>query len=144
MVEPAPINENESVFLIVDGKRVVMLDQPVTNIGRKRENHVVIDNLHVSRFHAQIRKIKGRYILMDLDSTVGTSVNGKPVKQTFLKAGDVISFGGVPVIFGVGTPKAALEAASGPHEASSGPTDTTELREADAYLDFFNTPDDEP
>ena len=80
-------NTTRTAFLIVDGQRAVSLERPVTSIGRKSDNHIVIKNEHVSRYHAQIRHIKGSYVVMDLESTVGTSVNGKKVKQAFLKEG---------------------------------------------------------
>jgi len=137
-------NKTHSAFLIVDGKRAVSLERPVTSIGRKSDNHIVVKNQHVSRYHAQIRNIKGSFVLMDLDSTVGTSVNGKKVKQAFLKEGDVISVGGIPLIFGIGTPKSPLEyPTTGAQSTATGPTDTVNLDEADAYLDLFNTPEDE-
>jgi pSer/pThr/pTyr-binding forkhead associated (FHA) protein len=133
-----------SAFLIVEGKRAVSLERPITSIGRKDDNHIVIKNQHVSRYHAQIRNIKGSYVLMDLESTVGTSINGKKVKQAFLKEGDVISIGGSPLIFGLGTPKTPLEyPKTGPQNIATGPTDTMKLEEADAYLDLFNTSEEE-
>ena len=136
--------KQRAAFLIVDGKRAVSLERPVTNIGRKKDNHIPIKDHHVSRYHAQIRNIKGSFVLMDLESTVGTSVNGKKVKQAFLKEGDVISVGGIPLIFGLGTPKIPLEyPTTGPQNIATGPTDTMHLDEADAYLDLFNTPEDE-
>lgn len=126
-------------FLIVDGKRAVSLERPVTTIGRKSDNHIVIKNQHVSRYHAQIRNIKGRYLVMDLESTVGTSVNGKKVSQAFLREGDVISVGGTPLIFGVGDPNIPLEYPStGPQNVTTGPTDTITIEDADAYLDLFD------
>lgn len=131
-------------FLIVEGKRAISLERPITTIGRKHDNHIVIKDHHVSRYHAQIRKIKGSYVLMDLESTVGTSINGRKVKQAFLKEGDVISIGGSPLLFGIGTPKAPLEyPTTGPQNIATGPTDTMQLDEADAYLDLFNTSQEE-
>lgn len=133
-----------AAFLLVDGKRAVSLERPMTSIGRMSDNHIPLKNQHVSRYHAQIRNIKGSFVLMDLESTVGTSVNGKKVKQAFLKDGDVISVGGIPLIFGLGTPKVPLEYPStGPQNIATGPTDTIHLDEADAYLDLFNDPEDE-
>ena len=129
-----------SAFLIVEGKRAISLERPITSIGRKKDNHIVIKNQHVSRYHAQIRNIKGSYVLMDLEQTVGTSINGKKIKQAFLKDGDVISIGGSPIIFGLGTPKLPLEyPQTGPQNIATGPTDTIKLDDADAYLDLFNT-----
>ena len=133
-----------SAFLIVEGKRAISLERPITNIGRKSDNHIVIKDQHVSRYHAQIRHLKDAYILMDLASTVCTSVNGREIKQMYLKPGDVISIAGVPMIFGIGNPNQPLEfPTTGPINISTGPTDTMQLNEADAYLDLFNTPDDE-
>jgi pSer/pThr/pTyr-binding forkhead associated (FHA) protein len=137
-------NNKEKAFLIVEGKHAISLERPTTSIGRKSDNHIVIKDQHVSRYHAQIRNIQGSYVLMDLESTVGTSINGKKIKQAFLKDGDVISIGGAPLIFGVGEPKASLEyPKTGPRNITTGPTDTMQLNDADAYLDLFNTPKDE-
>ena len=128
----------------MEGKRAISLERSITTIGRKPDNHIVIKDHHVSRYHAQIRKIKGSYVLMDLESTVGTSINGRKVKQAFLKEGDVISIGGSPLLFGMGTPKAPLEyPTTGPQNIATGPTDTMQLDEADAYLDLFNTSKEE-
>ncbi|GAP05689.1 protein containing FOG: FHA domain [Anaerolinea thermolimosa] len=88
-------------FLLVNGKDLFYLDATVINIGRRPENHLVIPDLRVSREHAQIRFSRGQYILFDLNSTGGTTVNGQPVRQWPLKPGDVISLAGVPMIFGI-------------------------------------------
>ena len=135
-------NPTQKTFLIVDGNRLIFLDQQVTNIGRKADNEIVIDDQHVSRFHAQIRDIQGRFVLFDLDSTVGTSVNDRSIKQKFLKPGDVISVGGVPLIFGQGNPKSDQVAPpTDPDEIATGPTDATDIQFGDNYLDLFNTPE---
>jgi pSer/pThr/pTyr-binding forkhead associated (FHA) protein len=129
-----------TAFLIVDGQRAVSLERDVTSIGRKSDNHIIIKHQHVSRYHAQIRHIKGSFVIMDLESTVGTSVNGKKIQQTFLKEGDVISVGGIPLIFGIGTPNIPMEhPLTGPKSVTTGPTDTVNIEDADAYLDLFNT-----
>ncbi len=54
----------------------------------------------VSRQHAHILREGNRFKLVD-HSTNGTLVNGKPVKETYLKSGDVITFaeGGPKVSF---------------------------------------------
>jgi pSer/pThr/pTyr-binding forkhead associated (FHA) protein len=133
------MSSKKVAFLIVDGKHAVSLERLVTTIGRKSDNHIVIKNKHVSRYHAQIRNVRGRYLVMDLESTVGTSVNGKKVSQAFLQEGDVISVGGTPLIFGIGDPNIPLEhPTTGPHNVTTGPTDTITIDNADAYLDLFD------
>ncbi len=94
----------ESAFLIVEGVKVFPLLLPVVNIGRRLDNQLIIDDPRVSRNHAQLRTIKGRYVVFDLNSTGGTFVNGQRTNQTVLYPGDVISLAGVALIFGQDNP----------------------------------------
>ena len=95
-VEPIP----PGAFLIVDGMRIFPLSQTLVNIGRHPDNHLVVDDPRVSRRHAQLRIIAGRYVIFDLNSTGGTAVNGKTIHQSRLSPGDVISLSGVPLVYG--------------------------------------------
>ena len=99
-------NIPENAFLIVEGVKVHALTESVVNIGRRLENQLVIDDPRVSRNHAQLRAIKGRFVLFDLNSTGGTFVNGQRTSQTVLYPGDVISLAGVALIFGQDNPPA--------------------------------------
>ena len=94
----------ENAFLIIEGVKVHPLKESVVNIGRRLENHLVIDDPRISRNHAQLRAIKGRFVLFDLNSTGGTFVNGQRTSQTVLYPGDVISLAGVALIFGQDNP----------------------------------------
>lgn len=88
-------------FLIVDGTQIFTITEPVVNIGRHENNQLVIPDAHVSRSHAQLRIIRGRYVIFDLGSTGGTYINGRKITQSTLAPGDVISLGGIPVVFGM-------------------------------------------
>ena len=94
----------DNAFLIIEGVKVHPLKESVINIGRRLENHLVIDDPRISRNHAQLRAIKGRFVLFDLNSTGGTFVNGQRTSQTVLYPGDVISLAGVALIFGQDNP----------------------------------------
>jgi len=94
----------ESAFLIVDGVKVFPLTQAVVNIGRRLDNQLVIDDPRISRNHAQLRAIKGRFVVFDLNSTGGTFVNGQRTSQSVMYPGDVISLAGVPLVFGQDNP----------------------------------------
>ncbi|MEZ0395124.1 MAG: FHA domain-containing protein [Anaerolineales bacterium] len=96
-----------NAFLILHGTKIIPLTQAVINIGRRLDNHIVIDDPRVSRNHAQLRAVKGRFVLFDLNSTGGTLVNGQPINQTILYPGDVISLAGVTLIFGQDLPAAS-------------------------------------
>ncbi len=94
----------ENAFLIIEGVKVFPLTEPVANIGRRLDNQLVIDDPRVSRNHVQLRSIKGRFVIFDLNSTGGTFVNGQRTSQTVLYPGDVISLAGVALIFGQDNP----------------------------------------
>jgi pSer/pThr/pTyr-binding forkhead associated (FHA) protein len=64
----------------------------------------VIDDARVSRSHAQLRLRFGHYVVYDLGSSGGTFVNGQRIEECVLRPGDVISLGGVPVIYGEDAP----------------------------------------
>ncbi len=69
------------------------------NIGRTADNEVVIDHDSVSRNHARIVSSGSSYILHDLGSSNGTSVNDQPIRKRYLSPGDKIYFGAVPARF---------------------------------------------
>lgn len=101
---PGPLAQIQQLdaFLIVQGKRHVPLDRPVINLGRRTDNDIVIDLSTVSRQHAQIRWRYGRFVIYDLASRGGTSVNGVRVKEAVLHSGDVIKLSDAPLIYGEG------------------------------------------
>lgn len=85
--------------LLLENESTYYLDQPVINIGRKSNNHLVVDDLRVSRNHAQIRTAETGYMIFDTGSSGGTYINGERITQRQLKPGDVISLAGVKLIF---------------------------------------------
>jgi hypothetical protein len=87
-------------YLITHQETIFPLRKKVINIGRDEENDLVIDNLRVSRVHAQVREINGSHVLFDLDSTVGTKVNKHRLSQHTLATGDVIEIADVALIYG--------------------------------------------
>lgn len=95
---PAPISPHNPQ-LIVQGTDTIALTRPVINIGRRRDNHIVIDDPRVSRAHVQLRLRFERYVIYDLDSKGGTFVNGHRITECILKPGDVISLAGVKLVY---------------------------------------------
>ena len=59
-------------------------------LGREVGNGVVISSDQASRRHARILVLGGGHVLQDLDSTNGTFVNSKQVKEQQLRHGDVV------------------------------------------------------
>lgn len=85
--------------LLLEGGRVVRLEQPILNVGRQRDNQVVLDDPTISRHHAQIRLRFGHYTLFDLGSTTGTLINGQRVREAMLRSGDIIVIGNKTLIY---------------------------------------------
>lgn len=84
---------------VVDGSRVVALDQALFNVGRSADNDIIIDDKAVSRHHLQVRRRHGAYWLFDVDSRGGTYVNNVLVKEHRLKAGDVVLIGKTRLVY---------------------------------------------
>ncbi len=119
----------ENSFLIIEGVKVFQLRQSVVNIGRRLDNTLVIDDPRVSRNHAQLRAIRGRFVLFDLNSSGGTYVNGQRTTQTVLYPGDVVSLAGVSLIFGQDSPVRQRDLAkTGPRSAISAGRATAIIR----------------
>ena len=63
-------------------------------IGRVPDNDVVLSDLNVSRYHAELRKSPaGSYEIVDLGSHNGTFVNGQRVTSQVLTEHDLVSIG---------------------------------------------------
>lgn len=91
---PAPVAQ-----LVAEDGRHVGLGGHVVSIGRALDNHLVVQDPRVSRYHAQVRCEEGRYIVKDLGSTNGTAVRGRKVAESELADGDEISLGGYRLVF---------------------------------------------
>lgn len=62
-------------------------------IGRSEDCEVLIENLGISRYHAEIQSKDGFHVLRDLQSNNGTFVNGNKVEVHNLNHGDVVTIG---------------------------------------------------
>ena len=138
-------------FVILNGADIYPLVKAVTNLGRMEDNDIVLAGSHVSRYHAQIRRVGDAYSVVDLESTSGTSVNGQPVGEKLLSPGDVISLAGVPIIYGqtAGAGKLGVDPATavlrdpGRRDALE-PTDAVDIGAIDRFLDLFDPPEQDP
>jgi hypothetical protein len=90
-----------NAFLIVNGLSTFPISTPTINIGRDPSNDLMLEDPRISAQHAQLRYVQGHFVIFDLDSRMGTFVNGVPVSSHALKAGDVIQLCGVPLVYGL-------------------------------------------
>ncbi|MEY9963995.1 ABC-type multidrug transport system ATPase subunit/pSer/pThr/pTyr-binding forkhead associated (FHA) protein [Streptacidiphilus sp. MAP12-16] len=74
--------------------RIRELPARTIRIGRAPGNDLVVDDLVVSRNHAELRaREDGRYEIVDLSSHNGTFLNGQPVIQALVGPGDLVGIG---------------------------------------------------
>ena len=84
---------HETALLVIDGKRLVVGPTGAT-IGRSRQCDVVLNDPNVSRQHAEIRPRGGSWVLTDLGSTNGSSLNGRRIEgPEVIKPGDEVEVG---------------------------------------------------
>ncbi|HET8662065.1 MAG TPA: FHA domain-containing protein [Micromonosporaceae bacterium] len=68
-------------------------------IGRDPANDIVLSDLRISRFHAEVRRDASGSHVVDLGSRNGTFVNGQPVSRAVLTPGDMVSIGRHELVF---------------------------------------------
>ena len=81
------------------GQRVA-IRVPVVNVGRADYNDIVLADESVSTTHAKIQRREGVWVLVDLESTNGTFVDGERVAgETPLAPGALLRFGDIQAMF---------------------------------------------
>jgi hypothetical protein len=87
--------------LVLDAgeESVLLLDKPVTVIGRANECELRLDDPGVSRRHAEVRVTGNEAEIIDLGSTNGIRVNGRAVPSARLVDGDRIDLGSTSLVF---------------------------------------------
>lgn len=76
----------------------------VTTIGRGRECDIMLDDVTVSRGHAEIRHENRQFTVVDSGSLNGTYVNSTATDSAVLADGDEIWIGKFRLVFQAGAP----------------------------------------
>lgn len=90
------------VLVVVRGPNAgsrFLLDRDVTTIGRHPDSHVFLDDVTVSRRHAEVRRTPKGLVLTDLGSLNGTYVAGERVDDLQLSTGDELQVGRFKMAF---------------------------------------------
>ena len=92
-----------ATFLVRSGGLIgqrLAVKTPVVNIGRADYNDLVVPDPSVSTSHAKLQRREGVWVLVDLDSTNGTFVDGERVKgEAPLAPGATVRLGDVQLVF---------------------------------------------
>ncbi len=76
-----------------------LIESDVTSAGRNPESDVFLDDITVSRKHAEIRRQDDGFYVHDLGSMNGTYVNRERVEVTKLAASDELQIGKFRLVF---------------------------------------------
>ncbi len=80
-----------------------LLDTDVARVGRHPDNEVFLDDVTVSRRHAEFVRENGSFSIVDVGSLNGTYLNGNRVDKESLKRGDEIQIGKFKFVFLTGS-----------------------------------------
>lgn len=86
----------EPILALVENGEVLReyaLSADAVTIGRMEGSGIELKDPGASRQHAEIRREGSDFRVVDLGSTNGTEVNGRPITDHVLKAGDRITIG---------------------------------------------------
>lgn len=96
-------DKKEPVILVIYGESTgksfkLNKDKP-TFVGRSTELDIVLSDAGISRKHAQVNYLSdGGVILIDLNSTNGTFVNGEKIEEKRLSEGDKVQIGSAAIV----------------------------------------------
>lgn len=76
-----------------DAGNRLLLDADVVTVGRHPDSGIVLEDVTVSRRHAEILRRRGAFMLRDVGSLNGTYVNGESVERAALSSGDELRIG---------------------------------------------------
>ena len=76
-----------------------LLDQATTSAGRHPDSDIFLDDVTVSRRHAEFRLESAEFQVVDVGSLNGTYVNREPVDSAVLANGDEVQIGKFRLVF---------------------------------------------
>jgi FHA domain/zinc-ribbon domain len=90
-----------------------LLDQDVTTAGRHPDSDIFLDDVTVSRRHAEFRREGGTYVVHDVGSLNGTYVNRQRIDVAALSGGDEVQIGKFRLLYLTGARSAGGDEPAG-------------------------------
>jgi len=101
-----PLARGSALLIIKKGPDVGMsftIDRDRVSIGRHPESDIFLDDITVSRRHAEIQRQGDSFLLTDTGSLNGTYLNRERIESAPLQGGDEIQVGKYKLLFYAGT-----------------------------------------
>ncbi|HXF57079.1 MAG TPA: FHA domain-containing protein [Actinomycetota bacterium] len=102
---PAELEPGQALLVVQRGPNAgsrFLIDKDVTTAGRHPESDIFLDDVTVSRRHAEFHRKEGRFVVRDVGSLNGTYVNRQRVEEAELANGDELQIGKFRLTFFVG------------------------------------------
>ena len=99
------LQEGQALLVVRRGQNAgsqFLLEKDVTTAGRHPESDIFLDDITVSRRHAEVRRKDGKFYIHDMGSLNGTYVNRDRVDNTQLANGDEVQIGKFKLVFFTG------------------------------------------
>jgi pSer/pThr/pTyr-binding forkhead associated (FHA) protein len=99
------LREGQALLVVTRGPNAgsqFLIEKDVTTLGRHPESDIFLDDITVSRRHAEIRRKEGSFNVHDMGSLNGTYVGRNRVDSTQLANGDEVQVGKFKLVFFAG------------------------------------------
>ncbi len=96
------VDRPRGMFVVRQGSKAgsrISLDAPVVTIGRHPESDIFLDDITVSRRHAEVHRADDGFDVVDAGSLNGTYVNKVLVERARLDDGDELQVGKFKLVF---------------------------------------------
>src|SRR6202034_2277687 len=99
-----------------------LLDSDLTLVGRHPDSDIFLDDVTVSRRHAEFYRSGSRFTVRDVGSLNGTYVNRERIEETDLTGGDEVQVGKFRLVFLLGPRSQAELGGGGAQVGGAAPT----------------------
>ncbi len=106
LIDRSAFSPHEGLFVVVQGSKTgarYALDADLVTLGRHPKSDIFLNDVTVSRRHAEVRRSGARYIVADVASLNGTYINGDRTEGQELLDGDEVQVGKFKFVFVYGT-----------------------------------------
>ena len=105
-IDRSSFRVDQGLFVVVQGAKAgarYSLDTDLVQVGRHPDSDIFLDDITVSRRHAEVVRNAANYQVNDVGSLNGTYVNRQRVDNAELRDGDELRIGKYRLIFAHGT-----------------------------------------
>lgn len=105
-VDRSQFGPHQGLFVVHQGAKAgarIALSGDLLSVGRDPLSDIFLDDITVSRRHAEVRREGSRYSIRDTGSLNGTYLNRRLVDDVELQEGDEVQIGKFKLVFARGT-----------------------------------------